>query len=139
MEKTCTKCGESKLLSEYHKKKAGKYGRDSKCKLCKKAYNKKYRKSESAKKALKKYRETGKYIETKKKYEKSEAGKVTKKKIRHQKKEEHGINHGRKIDAKLTRVINYIVIYVLDSIVGLKVIERPVEPSSTSVVLTKNY
>ena len=80
MEKTCTKCGESKLLSEYHKKKAGKYGRDSKCKLCKKAYNKKYRKSESAKKALKKYRETGKYIETKKKYEKSEAGKVTKKK-----------------------------------------------------------
>ena len=79
-EKKCRGCGETKLLSEYHKKKTGKYGRDSKCKLCKKAYNKKYRKSESAKKALKKYRETGKYIETKKKYEKSEAGKVTKKK-----------------------------------------------------------
>ena len=80
MEKTCTKCGESKLLSEYHKKKAGKYGRLAKCKECVKAYNKVYNQSESAKTALKKYRETGKYIETKKKYEKSEAGKVTLKK-----------------------------------------------------------
>ena len=78
MEKKCTVCGETKPLEEYYKKKAGKYGRDSKCKLCKKAYNKKYRKSESAKKALKKYRETGKYIETKKKYEKSEYGKYLK-------------------------------------------------------------
>ena len=38
MEKQCTGCGETKLLSEYHKKKTGKYGRDSKCKVCVKAY-----------------------------------------------------------------------------------------------------
>ena len=40
MEKTCTKCGESKLLSEYHKNKRGKYGRHAKCKECVKAYMK---------------------------------------------------------------------------------------------------
>ena len=80
MEKTCRGCGESKLLSEYYKQKGGKYGRCAKCKVCRKAYMKAYNQSESAKTALKKYRETGKYIETKKKYEKSEAGKVTKKK-----------------------------------------------------------
>jgi len=34
MNKTCTKCGEEKLLSEYHKAKKGKYGRAATCKAC---------------------------------------------------------------------------------------------------------
>ena len=38
MEKKCTKCGETKLLEEYHNKKTGKYGRASRCKVCVKAY-----------------------------------------------------------------------------------------------------
>ena len=35
MEKTCTGCGETKPLEEYHKHKTCKYGRRAKCKLCK--------------------------------------------------------------------------------------------------------
>jgi hypothetical protein len=79
MEKTCTKCGESKLLEEYHKQKTGKYGWDSKCKLCKKAYNKKYRKSESAKTALKKYKQSEAGKATDKKYNQSEKGRAKRK------------------------------------------------------------
>ncbi len=70
MEKTCTKCGESKLLSEYYKKKAGKYGRDSKCKLCKNAYQKAYSQTEAGKLYKKAYM---------KKYYQSEKGKAKKK------------------------------------------------------------
>jgi len=32
--KTCSKCGEEKEISEFHKDKAGKYGVHSKCKMC---------------------------------------------------------------------------------------------------------
>ena len=32
--KTCTKCGEEKALTEYHKQKLGKYGVTSRCKGC---------------------------------------------------------------------------------------------------------
>ena len=41
--KTCTKCGEEKPLDEYHKKKSGKYGRNSQCKACVSAYTAQWR------------------------------------------------------------------------------------------------
>lgn len=37
--KTCTKCIESKPISEFFAQKCGKFGVDSRCKLCKKAYD----------------------------------------------------------------------------------------------------
>jgi len=37
--KTCTKCGDEKLLEEFYKSKMGKYGRESHCKSCTKLYN----------------------------------------------------------------------------------------------------
>lgn len=40
--KICAKCGEWKVLEEYHKNKEGKYGRNSQCKECKKEYNKQH-------------------------------------------------------------------------------------------------
>jgi hypothetical protein len=66
MEKTCTKCGKTKLLSEYYKQKAGKYGRDARCKVCRKEKRKAYDQSEKRKAYMKAY-------------EQSEAGKARKK------------------------------------------------------------
>ncbi len=97
MEKQCTGCGETKLLSEYHNKKDGKYGRASRCKVCKsladkkynasnegKEYKKVYRKSVSGKAARKKYDASEKgraYMKTRnKKYRESEKGKANREK-----------------------------------------------------------
>jgi 5-methylcytosine-specific restriction endonuclease McrA len=44
-QKTCTKCGETKPLDRFHKKKWGKYGRASECKECSVARNRKIRQS----------------------------------------------------------------------------------------------
>ena len=41
--KVCAKCNENKLLEEFYKQKAGKYGRISECKVCIKEYQAKYR------------------------------------------------------------------------------------------------
>ena len=41
--KTCTKCGEEKALSEYHKHKTGRFGVAPACNKCKAATDKKYR------------------------------------------------------------------------------------------------
>jgi hypothetical protein len=76
MEKTCRGCGETKLLSEYYKQKAGKYGRCAKCKECVKAYNQ----SEARKAALKKYEQSEKRKAKKKAYRESEVGKAADKK-----------------------------------------------------------
>jgi hypothetical protein len=72
MEKKCTGCGESKLLSEYYNKKTGKYGRKAKCKVCVKAYKKAYRESEAGKEKRKAYEQSEKW----KAYRESEAGKA---------------------------------------------------------------
>jgi hypothetical protein len=58
MEKKCTKCGETKLLSEYHKHKTAKYGRKARCKECRNAYDKAYKRSEAGKARKKAYRES---------------------------------------------------------------------------------
>ena len=56
--KQCTKCGEVKDVSEYHKHKEGKYGRISSCMICRREYNKQHRlnNKEKAKEYNKKYR-----------------------------------------------------------------------------------
>jgi len=41
IEKVCTKCSQSKPLTEYHNAKNGKYGKDSQCKSCKRVYQQK--------------------------------------------------------------------------------------------------
>jgi len=87
MEKQCTGCGETKLLSEYHKKKTGKYGRASRCKVCKSLADKKYHQTEVGKatqKAAKKaYRESekgrAKRKARQKAYSQSEKGKAKRK------------------------------------------------------------
>ncbi len=83
MEKKCTGCGETKPLEEYHKHKTCKYGRDSKCKVCRKAYNKAYMKaynqSEAGKAYQKAYNQSEKGKAKRKAYEQSEAGKAKRK------------------------------------------------------------
>jgi hypothetical protein len=89
MEKKCTGCGETKLLSEYYKNKRGKYGRDSRCKECRKAEKKAYNQSEAGKAynqsearkakrraAQKKYSQTEARKAYMKAYNQSEAGKA---------------------------------------------------------------
>ena len=86
-EKTCTVCGETKLLSEYYKNKRGKYGRYAKCKECKKAYMKAYSQTEAGKAAQKKYDQSEAGKAKKKAYNKaynqSEAGKSYMKSYNH--------------------------------------------------------
>ena len=49
--KTCTKCGEIKLLDEFHNQKAGKNGKHSRCNECKNEIDKKYRQEHKKEKA----------------------------------------------------------------------------------------
>lgn len=60
--RVCTKCGDEKLLGEFHKNKMGKYGRTSHCKLCNIKKEKQYRKANKEKisEREKKYREANK-------------------------------------------------------------------------------
>ena len=57
--KTCTKCGEEKAVSEYHKRKGGRCGVSAVCNKCEAARDKKYREENKEKVSLrhKKYRE----------------------------------------------------------------------------------
>ena len=83
MEKTCTVCGETKLLDEYHKKKSGKYGRRGRCKECTKVYNQSEARKAYRKAYKKAYRESEKGKATEKAYMKaynqSEKGKAKRK------------------------------------------------------------
>ena len=36
--KVCNKCGEEKLLEEFHKQKTEKYGRQNRCKACRRQH-----------------------------------------------------------------------------------------------------
>ncbi len=47
MHKTCTKCGEIKLVAEFNKRKKLRDGLRSECKMCQKEYFKKYREANS--------------------------------------------------------------------------------------------
>ena len=64
MKKECSKCNNIKPLEEFHKKKKGKYGVESKCKLCKKEYDKqrKLKNPEKIKEIHKNYREKNKEV-----------------------------------------------------------------------------
>ena len=91
MEKTCTGCGETKSLEEYHKQKVGKYGRCARCKVCKNAYQKTYQKTYDQSEARKAYKkaynqsEAGKAAQ--KKYRESEAGKAKRKATRNNRRQ----------------------------------------------------
>ena len=80
MEKKCTKCGEVKNFSEFHKKKGGKNGLDSNCKTCRKEIAKEYRKTnaDKIKERRKKYYKANadKIKERRKKYYKANADKI---------------------------------------------------------------
>jgi hypothetical protein len=83
--KKCSKCGETKSISLFHKHKKGKYGVEDKCKLCRKEYDFKYYETHSdyhkekstqwgldnperKKEHLKKHLKTDRYRETWNKY-----------------------------------------------------------------------
>ena len=86
MEKTCTVCGETKLLEEYHKAKSGKYGRHARCKECTSEKMKAYNQSEARKAYVKAYNQSEERRAAMKaalkKYNQSEAGKAKKKAYR---------------------------------------------------------
>jgi hypothetical protein len=66
--KKCSKCGEVKPVSEFHKRAASKDGYATRCKVCKKAENKAYRKTEKGK---------AQRAKAQAKYNKTEKGKAT--------------------------------------------------------------
>ena len=82
MEKKCTKCGETKPVDEYHKKKSGKYGRRGRCKECRREDTKIYNQSEARKAAQKTYNQSEARKAAKKAYRESEKGKATEKAYR---------------------------------------------------------
>lgn len=49
MKKTCSKCGETKELTEFHKKKSGKFGVSSACRVCLALYQREYRQNNKEK------------------------------------------------------------------------------------------
>lgn len=53
--KKCSKCGEEKPVSEFHKKKKGKYGVHAACKVCSAKKKKEYRRLPSTKEKVKNY------------------------------------------------------------------------------------
>jgi hypothetical protein len=57
--KTCTRCGQTKRLSDFYKHKLGKYGRRTDCKACRCESQRKYREAdpEKARETDRKYRE----------------------------------------------------------------------------------
>ena len=53
--KQCGKCKKHKVLTEFNRSVAGKYGRRSKCRECDNAYCREYRKSERVKERIRAY------------------------------------------------------------------------------------
>lgn len=62
---TCTKCGEEKALTEFHKNKKGKYGVTSVCKNCKNEYDKKYYQRPEVQERIKEYNRKPEVMERK--------------------------------------------------------------------------
>ena len=62
MKKVCSKCGIEKELGEFHKKKTGKYGVNSRCKMCVRKQKKEYynQNKDEIKQQKKEYREQNK-------------------------------------------------------------------------------
>ena len=85
--KVCTKCGESKPLSEYHKHKAGRFGLAAVCDKCIAAKDRKYREENKEKVAAvhKKYYEANKekIAAQKKKYGEENKDKIAAKSAKH--------------------------------------------------------
>lgn len=82
--KICTKCNETKSLTEFHKKKSGKYGVTSICKICTKKYRHNYYMSdkETHKTNSRNYyaRNNEKYRQFKREYHIVNRGKISKNK-----------------------------------------------------------
>ncbi len=79
--KVCSKCGEEKPLSEFHRDASKKDHHASQCKICRRGYAKsergrklqaKYQKSEKGKRARAKYQKSEKFKKTQAKYQKTE-------------------------------------------------------------------
>ncbi len=86
MEKTCTACGETKLLEEYYTEKMGKYGRKGKCKVCTEEIKKAYNQTEAGKAKRKAHNQTEARKAYVKAYIQSETGKATRKAYRESEK-----------------------------------------------------
>lgn len=56
-EKKCTKCGEVKPITEYHKGKRGKFGKRAECKVCSLKRQKEYRASEGGKETMREHQQ----------------------------------------------------------------------------------
>ena len=73
--KFCRKCEQTKPLSKFYKNHEHKDGHKSECKKCSDVYDKKYRKTERGKLALKRYEQSERYKESRKIYHQSKKGK----------------------------------------------------------------
>lgn len=56
--RTCMKCGETKPLTEFYKAPLGRYGRDTKCKACARAYAQARRDDEDLREVMREYDRT---------------------------------------------------------------------------------
>ncbi len=77
--KTCTKCKQSKPLTEFHRSRAEKDGYQYNCKTCRYKGQKKYYQTTQGKIAREQYRQSEKYKAIQKRYRQSKQGKVANK------------------------------------------------------------
>ncbi len=75
--KRCSKCQESKPLTEFWRDKRWVDGHNTRCKTCLRNTGKKYRQSPKGKETTRKQRQSPAYVEAQLRYRKSEKGKVT--------------------------------------------------------------
>lgn len=74
--KKCTVCGIVKELSEYNKQKLGKNGRRANCRLCQNKWNKAWKKTDSGKESIKKYKKSQLCKEASKRYRENNKQKI---------------------------------------------------------------
>ncbi len=79
--KTCSKCKQPKLLSEFHKDQSKKDGHKAHCKSCQKITDVNYQQSEKGKARIKRYNQSKKGKVAHKRYHQTEKGKTTRRAI----------------------------------------------------------
>lgn len=109
--KKCTKCGETKAESEFHKHKKTKDGLRSDCKICVRTVNRKYNQSSLGKAVAKKYKQSELGVAVAKKsrakYNKSPNGKAVSKKYEEAPKR-RAIERERSRKIKLSLATSYV-------------------------------
>ena len=113
MSKTCTKCGETKSLDDFHRDKTGVGGRRSDCKECVREYKRRYHEENRDKRLEynRRYREENrdKTLDYQRRHYEENRDKVRERKRRYHEENRDILNQGNKIrHAQNTRISNLL-------------------------------